>query len=61
VQPFSPERDHQAEPFVESETWKWGALKALEEADLHAAEGSATPAASQASVIDLTFDWKEEE
>lgn len=61
VQPFAVTPDHEAEAFVESETWKWGALKALEEADRQGAEGSGTPASSQAAVIDLTFDWKEEE
>jgi len=61
VQPFALTHDHEAEAFVESETWKWGALKALEEADLQGGGGSATPAVSQESVVDLTFDWKEEE
>lgn len=48
VQPFSPKPEHEAPGLVESETWKWGALRALEDADKRRAaeEGAKATAAA---------------
>lgn len=50
VQPFPERRSSIASAYVESPTWRQGSLP----------DGPARPTVGPKSVVDLTFDWKEE-